>query len=185
MRTGFFDMTGHQLLGAVYSTREDFKSVNQIILDPRTPLVSTKTGSWAVYYNFDQYLYQPDKGSDKGFGIFGRIGVSDGDPNFMRSFFSLGVSGKGLIPSRPNDVFGIGGYYLDINNPTLETPLGTTKFLRDEYGFEAYYNFALTPWALLTPDIQVVRGALQHPIDDRSRAVDTAVVMGVRLRLVF
>lgn len=41
----------------------------------------------------------------------------------------------------------------------LQGLLQTTEFLRDEYGFEAFYNFAITPWALLTPDIQIVRGA--------------------------
>ncbi|HZD40616.1 MAG TPA: carbohydrate porin, partial [Terriglobales bacterium] len=75
-------------------------------------------------------------------------------------------------------------------------PLQTTEFLRDEYGFEAYYNFALTPWAMLTPDIQVVRGAqkdkvtiTQGPLGVLPRidkkSISTSTVLGLRLQLVF
>jgi porin len=184
VRTGFFGMTGHQLLGGLYSTKE-FKSIDQrLSLDPTTQLVAKKSGSWAVYYNFDQYLYEPVKGSGKGFGIFGRLGIADGNPNFLQHFYSLGVGGKGLVPGRPNDAFGVGWYYIGINNLELSTPVGVNSFLRDEQGFEAYYNIAVTPWAHLTPDIQVVHGALRHTIHDLTE-IDTAVVMGVRLRLVF
>ena len=123
-----------------------------------------KRGSWNVYYNFDQYLYEPKKGSDQGIGIFGRFGASDGNPNFMHFFYSIGVGGKGIIPNRPLDQFGLGFYYIDINKPKIQGLLRTAKLLRDEYGFEAYYNFAITPWLLLTPDIQVVRGAQKDKI---------------------
>jgi hypothetical protein len=70
------------------------------------------------------------------------------------------------------------------------------EFLRNEYGFEWYYNFALTPWAMLTPDIQVVRGAqkdtfaiTQGPLGILPRidkkSVSTSTVLGLRLQLVF
>jgi porin len=187
-RTDFLDKTGHQLIGVIYSNRDDFKSIDQRLnLGSDTQLTATKSGSWAAFWNFDQFLYEPVKGSGKGFGIFGRLGFSDGNPNFMKTFYSLGVHGKGLIDSRPDDVFGLGWYGISINNPQLETPVGTLSFLRDEQGFEAYYNIALTPWAYLTPDIQVVRGAFKHAINpiDLTKAVDTSTTMGLRLRLIF
>jgi porin len=185
MKTDFFGMTGHQLLAVVYSTKE-FKSIDQRISpDETSELVATKDGSWSAYYNFDQFLYEPVKGSGRGFGIFGRLGVADGNPNFLERFYSLGVSGKGMIASRPDDVFGIGGYVIDINNPELQTPDGTISFLRNEYGIEAYYDIAVTPWAHLTPDIQYARGALRHPIDDRTVGIDNPLTMGLRLRLIF
>ena len=52
-----------------------------------------------VYYNFDQYLCQPKK--DKGVGLFGRFGASDGNPNLMHYFYELGFGGKGLGTKRP------------------------------------------------------------------------------------
>jgi porin len=196
VRTDFFGLTGHQLFGAAFSNKE-FTSIDQrlgSIIETRT--FRAEKGSWGIYYNFDQYLYEPKKGADQGVGIFGRLGVSDGNPNFMKFFGSFGVGGKGMFESRPHDQFGWGFYYLNIDNPSLQGPLRTIKFLRDEYGFEAFYNFAITPWARLTPDIQVVRGAqkdkvtvTQGPLGvlprlDR-KSIGTATVLGLRLQLVF
>jgi porin len=67
----------------------------------------------------------------------------------------------------------------------------TRDLLRDEYGFEAYYNVAITPWLQLTPDIQVIRPSQKEVINrvglitfDRKN-VQTATVLGLRLQLVF
>ena len=158
--------------------------------------LSGKKGSWNIYYNFDQYLYEPKKGVDQGVGLFGRLGVSDGDPNFMKFFGSFGVGGKGVFDSRPGDQFGLGYYFINIKSPTLQGPLQTRTFLRDEYGFEAYYNFAITPWLQLTPDIQVVRGAQKDkvtigqgafgvPFIAGKKSINTATILGLRLNMVF
>ena len=63
IKTDFFGLPGHQLLGATGSTK-DFTSLNQ---DPRLFLaqivapglfpVGQHGGLWSVYYNFDQYVY--------------------------------------------------------------------------------------------------------------------------------
>jgi len=190
MRTDFFGMTGHQLLGGVYSNKDRSSTDPRLSLDPDTRFADGgKSESWAVYYNFDQYLYEPIKGSGKGFGIFGRFAATDGNPNFMQYFYSLGLGGKGVMTSRPHDSFGFGGYYLDIKNPSLSGPLGlfSKDFLRDEYGFEAYYSAAVTPWALLTPNVQVVRGAqkYQDPLRPNIDEIRTATVLGLRLQLIF
>jgi len=61
---------------------------------------------------------------------------------------------------------------------------GTRVFLRDEQGAEAYYNFALTPWALLTPNVQVVRPTQKRRLTD-GEEVNTATAVGLRLQMVF
>ena len=196
VRTDFFGLTGHQLLGSTFSNKK-FTSIDQrlrSIVELR--LLKPEKGSWNIYYNFDQYLYEPKKGVDQGFGVFGRLGVSDGNPNFMKFFGSFGVGGKGMFESRPLDQFGLGYYYLKIDNPSLQGFLQTRDFLRDEYGFEAYYNFTITPWAQLTPDIQVVRGAQkdivtsgQGPLGVLPRvdkkSIGTNTILGLRLKVVF
>jgi porin len=101
-----------------------------------------------------------------------------------------------MFESRPHDQFGWGFYYINIDNPRLVDPFRTVQFLRDEYGFEWFYNFAITPWAMLTPDIQVVRGAqkdrlivTQGPLGVLPRidkkSISTSTVLGLRLQLVF
>jgi len=192
-RTNFFNMTGHQLLGGVYNTKS-FSSLDQssrFIIRNRG--IEQKDNAWLLYYNFDQYLYEPQKGSGKGLGIFGRLGLSDGNPNPMNGFFSVGIGGKGIVPGRPLDEFGIGYYYIDVTNPTFTGPIETREALRNEYGGEAYYNFAVTPWMKLTPDIQVIRGAQKQTVSVESllppvikrQEVDTAVVVGLRLQVIF
>jgi porin len=196
VRTDFFGLTGHQLFGATFSNRK-FTSIDQnarFIFE--NGAFDGKKGSWNVYYNFDQYFYEPKKGSGEGIGVFGRFGASDGDPNFMHYFYSLGVGGKGVIPSRSNDRYGFGFYYIDVNNPRLQGLFRSIKLLRDEYGFEAFYNVAITPWLLLTPDIQAVRGAQKEQFTIRRgllgvpsiasrKSIGTTTVLGVRLQMVF
>ena len=70
---------------------------------------------------------------DRGVGVFGRLGVSDGNPNFMKFFGSFGVGGKGMFESRPLDKFGCGYYYINIDNPRSGAA-SDHRFLRDEYG---------------------------------------------------
>jgi len=194
--TDFFGLTGHQLFGAVFSNKK-FSSIDQsarFIFE--NGAFEGKKGSWNIHYNFDQYLYEPKKGTDEGIGVFGRFGASDGNPNFMHYFYSLGLGGKGVIPTRSNDRYGFGFYYIDVNNPRLQGLFQSIKLLRDEYGFEAFYNVAITPWLLLTPDIQVVRGAQKEkftigrnilglPVITSRKSIGTTTVLGVRLQMVF
>jgi len=190
--TNFFGLTGHQLFGAAFSNR-NFSSIDQnarFIFE--NGAFEEKKGSWNIHYNFDQYLYEPKKGSGEGIGVFGRFGASDGNPNFMRYFYSLGVAGKGVIPNRHNDRYGLGFYYIDANSPKLQGLFQKTRLLRDEYGFEAFYNIAITPWLHLTPDIQVVRGAQKSkftidslPTIVNKKSISPATILGLRMKIVF
>ena len=198
VRTDFLGLTGHQLLGATYSNRK-FTSIDQnarFIFD--NGAFDEEKGSWNVYYNFDQYLYEPKKGSGEGIGVFGRFGASDGDPNFLHFFYGVGIGGKGVIPTRESDRYGFGFYYIDVKNPEFQGLFRDIKLLRDEYGFEAFYNFAVTPWLQMTPDIQVVRGgqkeqvtigtlpgSLGLPFIASRKSIDAATILGLRLKMVF
>jgi len=201
VRTNLFDHTGHQLLGALYSNRA-YTSIDQrIAFEPlrdrlglaEPPKLVKRAGTWAMYYNFDQFLYETDKKAGTGFGVFGRFGASAGDPNPTQYFFSIGFGGKGVIPGRVHDRFGIGYYYDRVKNPTLQTKrFGTAEFLRSEWGFEAFYNIALTPWLLLTPDVQVIgpaqkrglTGSVAGPKTAPGSYIGMATVLGVRLQVV-
>jgi porin len=190
VRTDFFGLTGHQLVGTYYSWKT-YTSVDQRLdLDViENRKLAAHNGTWGMYYNFDQYIYQPDTEKDQGVGLFGRFGATAGDPIPIQYFYSIGVGAKGPFESRPFDQCGIGYYYSSINNPSLQLPFTTRKFLQDEWGFEAYYNIALTRWLLLTPDIQVVEGAQKNQMlnlrEGETKPIDTAVVLGLRARIVF
>jgi porin len=187
VRTDLFGLTGHQLVGGFYSNAE-YTSIDQrlgFVVENRE--LVRKRDTWAVYYNFDQFLHEIDREAGRGFGLFGRFGASEGNPNPVRYFVSIGLGGTGAMRSRPLDRFGVGFYYADINNPTLQTPFFTRSFLGDEWGGELFYNFALTPWMLLTPDLQVVAPSQQARLVNlgQRETVDTAVILGARLQLLF
>jgi porin len=168
VKTDLFDHTGHQSIGYLYSNKQ-YTSLNQ------TPANSSAmtSGTWLMYYNFDQFLYETAEGSGKGWGAFGRFGVSDGNPNKIKYFWSLGLGAvKGAIEARPDDTFGIGLY----NSIISKTTQASAQGLKNEWGVEGYYNVALTPWAYLSPDIQYVIGA------NPSRP---ALVLGTRLKVDF
>jgi porin len=190
VRTGLFGLAGHQFVGALYSNKQ-YTSIDQrlgFVIENRD--LAERDGTWCVFYNFDQFLYETDKEKGRGIGVFGRFGASEGNPNPVQYFYSAGVGSKGLIRGRELDQFGLGYYYSSVNNPTLQRPFFTQSFLRDEWGFEAYYNIALTPWLLLTPDVQVVGPSQkQHTVShDRlgrpvTESVGTATILGLRLQL--
>jgi len=188
LTTGFFDLTGHQLLGAIYSNRT-YTSLDQRLDSVIDGQLATEDDTWAVYYNFDQYVYEIDKEKGRGIGVFGRFGASKGQPNPAEYFFSFGVGGKGMLASREHDRFGVGYYYTIIENPKLRSPLLRRDFLEDEWGIELFYNIAVTPWMLLTPDLQIIGPAQKsYAVGGRvprRESVDVATVLGFRLQLIF
>jgi porin len=169
-----FGLAGHQLFGGSWSSRT-FTSLNQ---DPRVLLpppfsvpIAEETGSWELHYNFDQYLSVDPCNPKHGWGIFGRLGLSDGNPNPLRWFASAGLGGNSPIGGRENDTWGVGYYHGGASN---ELP---GLLLEDANGVELFYNIEVTPWCHITPDLQVIDGAV--------KAADTAVVAGVRARITF
>lgn len=175
--TQFFGRPGHQLFGATWSSRE-YVGLDQ---DPRIILpdvpIARQSGSWSVYWNFDQYLYVDPCNAARGWGVFGRAGLADADTNPIEWFLSFGVGGSSMIRGRDADTFGVGWYYSGTSSelaPDLAMVLGG---IGDGQGVEMYYNIAVTPWLQITPDIQFIMPARE--------TVDTATVIGVRARVIF
>ena len=75
---------------------------------PPEPL-KTKEDTWAVYYNFDQFVWSPAGDPTRGIGVFFRVGVSDGKVNPIKRHFNVGISGKGIVPGGPATPSGSAG----------------------------------------------------------------------------
>ena len=153
------------------------------LLVPAEPANKT-SNTWAVYYNFDQFLWSPKGQPDKGIGAFFRFGISDGIANPVKYAYNVGLGGKGIVPGRPNDSFGVGWARTQMSSnfvPFLRQRLNLG--LDKEDAVEMYYNVSVTKWLNATLDLQVIDPALNKYLDSSGRLqnMNTSVVGGLRL----
>jgi len=141
------------------------KKVVGIIAPP-----NTSPDNVAVYFNFDQWIYQEEADPSQGIGIFGRFGWGRSDVNAVEYFYSCGIGGKGILPGRDADTFGLGYYYADLSD---EMP----SMFHKEAGVELFYNIEVTPNCHVTPDFQVIFNP------GGTNDEDLALVWGVRLQI--
>ncbi len=163
---------GHQGFVALYSTQNgnDLSTLDDLLIPPWPATAATKNNRYYFAYTFDQYLYQSKDNPKEGFGFFGQFGVSDGNPNRLYWSGHVGLGGVGLIPGRSRDNWGF-GYYYNAPSTDLKNSLDGTLTIRDEQGWEAFYNFAVTPWFTLGADVQVIKPSLAN---------ETTVFCGLR-----
>jgi len=170
--------TGHQGLAASYSTKDgnDLSTLDgSNIPDPPPGTVGIKNSRYYFAYTFDQYLYQSKENPKEGVGLFGQFEISDGNPNKLYWMAFGGVGGTGLIPGRSLDNWGVGYYYAGLS-PDMKDALAPTLTIRNEQGWEIFYNFAVTPWLALGADLQIIAPGL---------ADKTAVFAGLRTMIRF
>ena len=121
--------------------------------------------------------------------IFFGFGASDGNPDPIQYAYIAGIGGKGVVPSRPDDSFGIGLARTQFSS-------GFLPFLRQQFNLglppedaiEMYYNMAITLWMNLMSDLQIVDSGLNKvisPTTGKLTGIDTLVMAGARLRIRF
>lgn len=182
LKTNFFGLPGEQHVGGLYK-RVDLTDLRFNEPPPgqfpitAVPGFGTLPDSYTIYYGFDQYLQVYSEDSKRGWGLFGRASISDGNPTPVKYFVSGGVGGYSPFRHRQGDQFGIGVYYLGASREF--GPLPRALFgPRDGWGLEMFYNVQLTPWMNLTPDFQIVK-------PEAGAIARTAYIGGFRLNLRF
>jgi len=172
--TSFWDLPGHQLLGATWNN-QTYVSIREAYIPYPDVAIPTTRGSWCAYWNFDQYLVVDS--DNRGWGPFGRAGIADDNTSPMAWFLSCGLGGNVPIASRPADTFGVGWYYAGSSSPI--GTLITSQFgpIGDGQGVECFYNYQWSPAIRITPDLQVLTPALE--------SFDTSLLLGVRAQLIF
>ena len=147
-------LPGRHKFGFTYAHNPTYKNLDRRFPNlPVGTLAPTKKDTWSFDYNWWQYLCTYDRAPGKGWGVFARMGVSDGNPNPYHFTAQGGFGGE--LPWRVCDTFGIGVYYIKATDaPVL------TRILDNEIGFEAWYNFQATPWLHITLDMQIIDSAI-------------------------
>ena len=62
---------------------------------PFTDRPRSRSDSWALWYNFDQFIYTEPDDPEQGIALFGRFGWARADTNPIEYFYAIGVGGKG------------------------------------------------------------------------------------------
>jgi porin len=146
---------GFQNFRVAYSTLDgtDFTMVPPGIgAGPTRPI---ETDRWYLQYSFEQFLQQDAADPRIGWGLFGQYGYSDGNPNAFQGHWFLGLAGNNMMDGRKLDRWGAGYYSYKLSDAFLGTlPNVIASRIEPNKGFEAFYNWAVTPWFRLAFDAQ-------------------------------
>jgi porin len=154
---------------------------------------SAQPWNYGFYFVADQMLYRVSDSvapvrdnkdlqttaaspTNKGLGVFTHIGFSPETSSFMNFYIDGGLTYKGLIPTRDNDVLGVAVAYGHLNNNPQDNEESSNPGY--EIVFEATYQMELTPWLSLQPDLQYV----VHP---SGTDIPNALVLGARATVSF
>jgi porin len=180
VHTNFFCLPGQHRVGGLWKHTDlpDLRLTPPIPSYPYPPArsgLATIGDSCTLFYNFDQYLRIFSDEPRRGWGVFGRMAISDGNPTPASYFLSAGIGGYSPWRCDRGDRFGVGWYY--IKTPSAWGPIPRLLFdPQDATGVELFYNFQLTPWLNITPDIQYVRPTL-------SRLAGDSFIYGLRVNM--
>lgn len=158
------------------STRDDINadSLPAALVPAPGSRFGNSRGEFAVVLAGYQYLSVYPEAPGKGWGIFGQVYVSQGDPTFLDRSAMLGVSGNPRF--RPQDRFGAAWFRYSLTD-RLVTVLAPRVALQDEEGVELFYTLGLSKQLQLTADVQLIDSAVTRR--------DTGVIAGLRLTASF
>jgi porin len=129
-------------------------------------------GTYGTYAILDQTLWQPKGESETGRGLrtFLEFGNTQNDINAIDRRIGGGITWTGPIDARPGDIIGLAPEYAHISpDAGLPHPY--------ELAVEGFYQWQLTPWAFVQPDLQYI----VHP----GGRYDNALVATVRVQISF
>jgi porin len=145
-----------------------------------------RSDSWFAIANVSQYLYVKDDPAVigeklksgqplNGIGIFARAGYAPPDTNPITQDYSAALVAHGLVDARSYDSFGVGYYYnvvsSDFKSAITNLTLGHSN-ASNERGFEAFYDFAITPAVRLIPSYQHIWNPLAAQVSTGTTHAD-------------
>jgi len=165
----------------IYVWDKDFTVIDTI--SPIPGKGETKSHSAQASISFWQYISVLEdsegplnlhnrKADLRGWGLFGRMSWADKDTNPWKGGMNIGIGGRGIFPSRPDDAFGVGYFYNKLETSRFLDVIG---FDDSGKGVEVFYNFALTPAIQFTADVQWLSSVV--PTTDDSTVLHARLLM--------
>jgi len=152
------------------------------------------SSDFAVYGIVDQMIWRKPGSKQSGIGVFLQVMGAPDQDNLSNLYVEAGLNWMAPFAGRDNDVFGVGVSYLGISpaarrySSELVAFTGTGRpYASNETVFEATYQYQVTPWWTLQPDLQFVvnPGAGIPSSLGATPPKKNAIVGGVRATIVF
>lgn len=158
------------------STRDDINadSLPRALVPAPGSRFGNRQGEFATVLAGYQYLAVYPEAPGKGWGVFGQVYLSNGDPTFLDRSAMLGISGNPRF--RPQDRFGAAWFRYSLTDRLVDA-LSQRLALQDEEGVEYFYTLGLSQHLQVTVDVQVIDSAVSRR--------DTGVIAGLRLTASF
>ena len=165
-------LPGNYRFGMVYEP-----APRSVFVRPRRrPVMRGSDYGW--YMSHDQMLFRENEIDRQGLGAFFRYADRHDDVFRFSRFLSAGLVYTGLVPTRDKDTAGFAIAQLRSSKPyksRLDDQAGSETI------YELYYAIQLTPWLVLTPDIQYI----DNPGGTDANDVSHAIAGGLRARVTF
>lgn len=167
---------GYYALKLSGSTRDDINadSLPAALIPSPGADFGNRRGEFAAVLAGYQYIGIYPEAPGKGWGIFGQVYISNGDPTFLDKSAMLGISGNPRF--RPQDRFGVAWFRYSLTNQLVRV-LDQRLALQDEEGVEYFYTLGLSKGLEVTANVQV--------IDSAVAAREAGVVAGLRVTASF
>ncbi len=142
-------------------------------------------GNYGLYAILDQMIYRmPGEGDPKGISVFGRVIGAPSNRNLVDLYWEAGITFFGILPSRPDDILGIGFGYVGISSDEAARQREEGEQITSNYGagVEVAYTAEIVPGWYLQPDFQYFwnpGGRVADP-DDPTKALPNGSVIGLR-----
>jgi len=183
-------LPGLYKLGAWYNTQnfadQRYGTDGLSLGDPNSNGTALEhSGNYSVYAVADQMIWRQAPDSMRSVGVFTRLMGAPGDRNLISFSANAGVTLAAPFEGRDADTVSLALGYVKVGSGAAGLDLDSGNRVRNGETFlEATYQYQLTPWLQLQPDIQYTLnpGAGQNPNDPTLRMGDT-LVWGLRTNI--
>ncbi len=158
-------------------------------------IAKSHSGDYAIYAVADQMVWRSFDDPDRNINVFFRaMGTPDADRNLISFSLNAGLTMHEPFLHRDDDTFGLGMGYTRVSSKASgldqDTAAATGSFFPVRGGetfIEATYQYEVTPWLQLQPDVQYVfnpGGGLLDP-NSPGRRIQNETVLGIRTTITF
>ncbi len=152
-------------------------------------------GNWGFYATADQMVWVDPAESDHNINVFGRILVApQADRNLVTFSMNAGVTLHEPFPHRDDDTFAIGMGFAKVSSAAASLDKATALFSgaytpvrSSETYIEMSYQYQVTPWWQLQPDVQYVfnpGGGIVNP-NVPTEKIRNEFILGLRTTILF